>query len=134
MCKKSVKIILGWFRNVMSYRKKFFFGKTDFCRWMELITLKITWEVGIHGALLKIWCLDRVYFKLIKFCMIWNQAIFTMITVLNFLITSCVQTSNKQKYYKGKKTIVFHPYNLFVFKCLTTRANKKVQYGQWTSW
>ena len=29
MCKKSVKIILSWFRNVMSYRKNFF-GKSDF--------------------------------------------------------------------------------------------------------
>ena len=34
----------------------------------------------------------RVYFKLIKFCMIWNQAIFTKITMLNFFITSCIQT------------------------------------------
>ena len=39
----------------------------------------------------------RVYFKLIKFCMIWNQAIFTTITILNFFITTCIQTFTKQK-------------------------------------
>ena len=41
-----------------------------------------------HNASLLI----RVYFKLIKYCMIWNHAIFTKITILNFFITSFIQT------------------------------------------
>ena len=36
----------------------------------------------------------------------------------------------KNKKIIGTKTIVFDPYNLFVFnKCLITQALKKVQYG-----
>ena len=39
--------------------------------------------------------IHRVYFKLIKFWMIWNQAIFSKIFILNFFITSCIQTFTK---------------------------------------
>ena len=39
----------------------------------------------------------RVYFKIIKFSVIWNQAIFTMISILNFFICSSGQIFIKTK-------------------------------------
>ena len=45
MCKKSVKIILSWFRNVISYRK-FFFDK----RWKKLFLPK---KIFLHEITLR---------------------------------------------------------------------------------
>ena len=52
--------------------------------------------------------ISRVYFKLIKICVIWNQAIFTMKSILNFFICSSGQTFIKtKKHYRGKKQLLF---------------------------
>ena len=57
----------------------------------------------------------RVHFTLSTFCMIWKDTIFTVISILNFLKTSSTQTFIKTKIILESNTIVFDPYNLFVF-------------------
>ena len=47
--------------------------------------------------------------------MIWKDTIFTVISILNFLKSSCSQTFIKTKIILESNTIAFHPYNLFVF-------------------
>ena len=57
----------------------------------------------------------RVHFTLSTFCMIWKDTIFTVISILNFFKSSSSQTFIKTKIILESNTIVFDPYNLFVF-------------------
>ena len=57
----------------------------------------------------------RVRFTVSTFCMIWKDTIFTVISILNFFKSSSSQTFIKTKIILESNTIVFDPYNLFVF-------------------
>ena len=57
----------------------------------------------------------RVRFKISTFCMIWKDTIFSVISILNFFKSNGSQTFIKTKIILKSNTIVFDPYNLFVF-------------------
>ena len=57
----------------------------------------------------------RVRFKISTFCMIWKDTIFSVISILNFFKSNGSQTFIKTKIILKSNTIVFDPFNLFVF-------------------
>ena len=59
--------------------------------------------------------LCRVRFKISTFCMIWKDTTFSVISILNFFKSNGSQTFIKTKIILKSNTIVFDPFNLFVF-------------------
>ena len=59
--------------------------------------------------------LYRVVFTLSTFCIIWKDTIFSVISILNFFKSIGSQTFMKTKIILKSNTIVFDPFNLFVF-------------------
>ena len=58
---------------------------------------------------------SRVRFTISTFCMIWKDTIFSVISILNFFKSNGSQTFIKTKIILKSNTIVFDPFNLFVF-------------------
>ena len=112
--------------------KNFFWKIHLFCILRNLLFDKIfVWQLSNFSDHTSVHALQpRVVFPIITLCLIWNLAIFTVISILKFFKSSSSQTFLKNKKIIGTKNSCFLPLYCFSFnKCLTTQALKKVQYG-----
>ena len=72
-------------------------------------------KCGSTALTIKSHILCRVRFTISTFCMIWKDTIFSVISILNFFKSIGSQTFMKTKIILKSNTIVFDPFNLFVF-------------------